>query len=496
MERKLSMAIEESASDNDPIWRTAGAKHRRARFGWLVLLLVAAGCALTWLVFYPGYATVDARYVYADGQVWKSGAEQIGDWQSPVMAVLWRLIDPIAPGSASMFLLTLTLYWLSFGALAFIALKRSRALALATPFLALLPPTFFFVGMIWRDILFGVIWLAAAVIVFAVAERSPRLRRPVQAVALLLVAIGVLLRPNAIFATPFLAAYVIWPTRFDLKRMAIVFVPAVILSYALVPLVYYGLLDAKRQNPLHSILVFDLGGITRFSGENQFPVAWSADQARLLASTCYNPERWDTYWHMPPCPFVMQRLERPDDVIFGTRRLTAAWWHAVAAHPFAYLEHRATFMWQFLARSTLVLPVWDWLDPSSAYGHSPYFTPLVALHDVLQPTLLFRPGVWLVLAIAVCGVAWRTRSTPAGAFAISVTASAVAYVMTFFFVGLATDFRYAYWCVLATLAGGIAAMLARCRGSANPARGRWFSGASADQDSRALSSASASAPRT
>jgi len=180
-----------------------------------------------------------------------------------------------------------------------------------------------------------------------------------------------------------------------------------------VPLIYYGALDAKRQNPLHSVLVFDLGGITHFSGENQFPVAWSAEQAALLTSTCYDPVRWDSYWHVPPCPFVMQRLERPDDTIFGTPRLIEAWWHAVSAHPFAYLSHRATFMWQFLARSNLVLPVWDWQDPAATYGHSPYFTPLVALHDGLQPTILFRPGLWLVLAIATGAFAWRARATAA-----------------------------------------------------------------------------------
>jgi hypothetical protein len=33
--------------------------------------------------------------------------------------------------------------------------------------------------------------------------------------------------------------------------------------------------------------------------------------------------------------------------------------------------------------------------------------------------------------------------------------------MTFFAVGVAADFRYAYWCVLATLAGAVAAVLAR-----------------------------------
>jgi hypothetical protein len=108
--------------------------------------------------------------------------------------------------------------------------------------------------------------------------------------------------------------------------------------------------------------------------------------------------------------------------------------------------------------------VWDWPDPAAGYGRSTYFTPVVALHDTLQPTLLFWPGLWLALAIAAGVFAWPVRSTPAGAFTIGVTASAVVYVMTFFVVGVASDFRYAYWCVLATLAGGVAATLARtCR---------------------------------
>ncbi len=237
-----------------------------------------------------------------------------------------------------------------------------------------------------------------------------------------------LLRPNAILAAPFLAAYAVWPLRFDLKRMAIVFVPAAMLFYALIPLVYYGILDAKRQNPLHSIMVFDLGGITHFTGSNQFPVSWSAEQTALLTSRCYDPVRWDSYWHVPPCPFVMQRLERPDDVIFGTPQLFQAWWRAITAHPLAYLTHRATFMWQFLARSNLVLPVWDWPDPVSGYGNSPPVQALIALHDALAPSVLFRPGIWLILAGTVCVLAWRLRSAPAGAFAVSVTASAIVYL--------------------------------------------------------------------
>jgi hypothetical protein len=447
------MAIDGIRTHSDPIWHKAKVRRRRAAYA--LLLLLAVGFGLTVLVFYPGYITVDARYVYADAKAW-----HFGDWQSPAMGVLWRIIDPIAPGALSMFLLTAGLFWLGFGLLAFIALRRSIWLGLLTPLLAFTPPAFFFVGLIWRDVLFGVTWLVGGVLAFAAAERGTRVRIPLQALALFLIAFGVLLRPNAIIAAPLLAIYAIWPMSFSLKRTAIVYAPAVVFFFALVPIVYYGILAAERQNPLHSILVFDLGGITHFSGENQFPVQWSADETALLKSKCYDPARWDTYWTVQPCLFVMRRLERPDDVIFGTPRLVRAWWHAVTTHPRAYIEHRATFTWQFLARSNLVLPIWDWADASSSYGHSPYFGPVLKLHDALQPGLLFRPALWLLLAIVIGSLSWRRRKTRAGAFAVGVSACAAVYVMSFFVLGVAADFRYAYWCVLGTLAGAVAAVLA------------------------------------
>src|SRR2546430_9585377 len=161
-------------------WLMAAVEHREAiahkapsrqRASLLVLLTLAAAYALTVLVFYPGYSTVDARYVYADAMAW-----HFGDWQSPAMVLLWRLVDPIAPGASSMFLLTATLYWLAFGTLALVAARRSVGLGLATVLLAFMPPAFFFVGMIWRDVLFPVIWLAPAVLPFASPDRPPPLR--------------------------------------------------------------------------------------------------------------------------------------------------------------------------------------------------------------------------------------------------------------------------------------------------------------------------------
>ena len=132
-------------------------KPARWRSYFAVAALVVAGYLLTLVIFYPGIMTYDAKFVYeyiAKGIV--------GDWQSPVMTVLWRVIDPIAPGAGSMFLLAATSYWSGFGLLAFVLARRSTGAALLLLLLALTPPAFVFVGILWRDMLFANSWLLAA----------------------------------------------------------------------------------------------------------------------------------------------------------------------------------------------------------------------------------------------------------------------------------------------------------------------------------------------
>ncbi len=168
-------------------------------------------------------------------------------------------------------------------------------------------------------------------------------------VALALCAFGVLLRPNALIAAPILGAYIIWPGRTSLKRTAILFVPAMLGFFALVQVVYYGALGATRQHPLQTIMMFDLGGISHFTKQNQFPVAWSEAESALLLNTCYQPTQWDIYWRLEPCDFVMRKIER-EQGLFGTPAITEAWVHGILRHPLAYLQHRAAFMWNFLSR--------------------------------------------------------------------------------------------------------------------------------------------------
>src|SRR4029078_4194716 len=93
-----------------------------------------------------------------------------------------------------------------------------------------------------------------------------------------------------------------------------------------------------------------------------------------------------------PCRFVMQKLEK-EEKIFGTPKLAEAWAKAVIRHPVAYLQHRAYFMWQFLARQNLTMWAVDVDTPSQiAHRDSRVFMAVKDLHDWLGTAFLFLAG--------------------------------------------------------------------------------------------------------
>jgi hypothetical protein len=208
-------------------------------------------------------------------------------------------------------------------------------------------------------------------------------------------------------------------------------------------------------------MVFDLGGITHFAQENQFPVTWSESETTKLLNTCYRPTEWDIYWRIEPCEFVMHKLEG-EEKLFGTSAVTTAWARAIARHPIAYLQHRASFMWNFLTGANLTMWVADVEHPTAnVFADRRAFGALMSVHDALKRTPLFRAGTWLLLCIAVCGFAWQRRDTREGTFAVGVCGSAAVYVLTLFGAGVASDFRYSYWAVLAGIVGMVVVLTPR-----------------------------------
>jgi hypothetical protein len=227
--------------------------------------------------------------------------------------------------------------------------------------------------------------------------------------------------------------------------------------FGIVQLVYYGILDAKRQHPLQTIMIFDLGGISHFSKENQFPVVWSEPESAMLLNRCYQPTQWDIYWRLQPCDFVMRKVER-EKGLFGTPAISGAWAAAILHHPIAYLQHRSAFMWNFLAADNLTMWTADVEHPTkNVLADRTAFNALVATHDAFKSTPFLRVGFWLLVCIVVCCLSRKRTRPREAAFALGVCGSATIYVLSFYALGVASDFRYGYWAVLAAIAGSVVA---------------------------------------
>src|SRR5581483_2348076 len=212
-------------------------------------------------------------------------------------------------------------------------------------------------------------------------------------------------------------------------------------------------------------MVYDLGGVTHFAKENQFPVAWTPEQSALLLDTCYSPELWDVYWTRSPCSFVMGRLQ--EEKLFGTSAISSAWIAAITHHPLAYLQHRADVFWTFLAGDNMVMWTVDIEDQARPlFPGRARFAAVVAMNDALRTTPLCRIGSWLTACLLFCALAWRRRGTPEGAFVIGVCGSAAIYVLTFAVVGVAADFRYGLWAVIAALSAPPVLLTASSAGAA------------------------------
>jgi len=303
--------------------------------------------------------------------------------------------------------------------------------------------------------------LLACVLVLAASNARTGVRLAAQCTALVLLSYGILLRPNAALAAPVLVSYILWPSAARPARIAALYVPVLALSFLLTQIVFYGWLGAVRQHVHQAIVVFDLGGLTALTGQNHFPVSWTADEERRLKQECYDPSQWDGYWRLPPCPFVMQTLEQKK--LFGSRELMRSWLDAIAGNPLAYLRHRAGHFIALLTAGARTMALESWAIVNPKPYPSDRLRPVIALNAALKSTPLFSLWTWFALNLLLLIPAWRLRGAALGNFAWSVSASATVYTLAFFVIGVASDFRYGFWLVLADIASATTLWAAQWR---------------------------------
>ncbi|HEU4579286.1 MAG TPA: hypothetical protein VFS67_13570 [Polyangiaceae bacterium] len=416
------------------------------------LLGFTAVCATCW----PGFMSPDSVE-----QLVQARLHTYADDHPPLMAILWSIVDRILPGPAGMLVFMNALYW---GGLLVVARywplpRRTRLFVFA--FVAAFPPLLVNLGVIWKDILMQ----GALVSLLACYLRYRRTHGLFSALlALVFAALAIGARHNAAPAAwPLLALLVAAHPRWKSQarpaaRAALApwkhALGALSISAVLVVALHQGVTRTLRPyvhetHAWQGSALFDLAGMSVQTGELLFDPelhllrdGTTIERLREL----YNPRHPGSLFYDESA--VMQLTSDPDQL----QALRQNWLRAVREHPGAYLKSRWAIYRNLLGltRTRPVYMVFAGMDPNPyqyTLPASPAREAVVSAFHWLSRTPLFR--VWLyvlgclLLLLVSAAAAWSGGS----ALALALSASGIAYHLTFALLAASDDYRYSLWTI-------------------------------------------------
>jgi hypothetical protein len=393
---------------------------------------------------FPGLPNADSDLQYA-----QAVSGHFSDWQPPIMAWLWSDLRLIVDGSGPVFALQVFCYWLGFGLIAatLSRIGRNRA-AWAVIAVGLLPPILMLNIEILKDVGVAVTFLSSFAIFFWYRAQNIKLNPAAAIIAVMLLLYGSLVRANAVFAVPPLLAYMFYPTL--LSRPIRFLATSLIIVVVAIPAANafnHKALHAESTDPLRSLEVFDVAGIAHFAGD--MSVLDDRQLTEELLAECYTPVLWDTLGNGKKCRVFWNSL--------GPQP-TKAWIAAIIRHPLAYAEHR---MLHFSSELGSYFPRHHVEDSQRNWMVFIAVKPVALkerIVDWIRFSAVFIPWFSLVLGVMVLSLLLPQRETQRPSLnnaAFCLATSGLFYMIAYLFIGVASDFRYQYWDMIAIFVASV-----------------------------------------
>lgn len=375
----------------------------------------------------------------------------VDDWHPPVMVRLWQLLNPLASGTAAMFVLQAALYAGGFGlVIAALAKNGRRRAGAAAALLALTPLLLGWQMVVLKDA--QMLGALVAALGIAAHYRLSQRKIPLAAAAVVvaLMAYATLVRANAVFATVPLAVLLYsrhMPTLFRGGLAA----AAIVLVLGLSPLINQRLLGASPSGAAKSQPIFDLAAIAVATPRSPSPFT-PAEVEQISARHCAKDFFWDPLGDPTACGSVTERVKAQDEA-----HLYAELARSAALHPLAYAEHRLRH-WNSTERWLVASNLPDAAPPIEAepndLGLATPANPVAASwQDVAAleaATPLGWPIVWTVIALSLLPAAWRGRADASAGLALALLASSLMLELSFLAISIASDLRYHLWPMIAS----------------------------------------------
>ncbi len=442
------------------------ASHEPLRLRQRLLAVALVAALLNFYAFYPGLYHHDA---WAYVAMIRTG--NWNNWQPPLLAYLWIPLQWFWSGPQPMLALFVAGYWSAF---VLIALgyrdSESRTLPYFVFAAAFFPMAINYNGQLVKDIAMAISMLLAAGIAALLLRGYFRRTRLAAGVMWLLILLAGFFRANAVFGMPPLIDLAL--SSVSARWRAMTFIKRTILAGSLSLLFIPGHMFADPYlfrvpdiKPISPLQVFDLGGITYFSGRDQYKGVFGPDfveKNRMFKDRpesgrgCYTPRHWDTYGWDPDlkggCPEVYENLKPK----FG-RELTNIWVDAILAEPRAYLTHRFAHLnrfLQFLCKNCEEPVKTGWQSNNQkevTFTSNPLYNAIEWLSVNWSLSPFGPPYVYLLVCLAFiwASIGIRERITRHVTFAL--VSSGALYTLALLVIGIAHEYRYIYWTMLCAL---------------------------------------------
>ena len=440
-----------------PIAPATSSRATDRRYLVLIFAIIAIGLVVVARGYWPGIMIDDARWQYQ-----QAVDNAFEDWHPPLMAWIWRRLMFLEPGPAPMFLLQLSLYWTGIALVALWAYRRDPRLGVAVACVGWLPAPLALTGTVTKDCLMAGALVCATGLILWSRDSATRWRRAALSVAALAaLTFAAALRFNAFLACVPLALAAV-PRSFTRTafRTILTALAATAVFMGVGPAIS-ALVQAEDTNVNLSLIIFDLGGITKRSGVSVFPDMGVRDPVAANRA-CYDPQQWDGYsdWAEKPCPLGfdhVQSLVDDDDL-----HPVSFWLHAILNHPVAYAEHRLDHFNQstsFMVGEGPDFTAWTASVPNP-WNYQVRMNPILETvgryADAAARTPLGWPCFWIAACVAafvaavMAGLDWQF---------LAIAASAPLYGFGYLLFGVATGMRYHFWtitgaAIAAVLVGG------------------------------------------
>lgn len=429
-------------------------KNSLSKFHTQSALVAVSMLALLAIVFYPGYMSPDSISHLEQA----TGVAHLADWHPPVITRLWGLLIGVTGHISSMLIFQLVLLVTAMFVLSILVYQhtRNRAWAFSTYMILLLPNIVNIAGVIWKDVQMAFSLTLAVILIWFIISSKKTLGRTVKygivGLALLLILYAGMLRYNALFAV--LPILFVLPSLLTKRFHVWSGLASVIIGLVVtIGVTIFINQPSEKTHPITAVQLDDIVHVANFDGE--YHGRWA--MYKKIRDNCRNTTK-DIMNSYIVCTTAAQRevLKNEHQGVFND------WLSTIIKHPIKYASYRlatfSIFIFPQPERMYIFQPGIEQNQVGAAVKNEYAISGLAAyVKGGAQANipLIFQPWLYLAILVFIYYRSRRIREQVQRRFTRAVALSGLIYIVAYFPMAVAVDYRYIYWSVFATILSGL-----------------------------------------